>query len=96
MKLTLTLTLLAALLLAPAAPLHAQSPKLNVLFIEIDDLNDWVGVFGGHPQAKTPNMDRLANQAGGTVFMQAYCPGSVCCASRSAMLTGMRPSTTGV
>ena len=39
----------------------AETPaeKLNVLFIEIDDLNDWVGVFGGHPQAKTPNMDRL-------------------------------------
>ena len=90
------LTLFAVLLSASTALLHAQPAKLNVLFIEVDDLNDWVGVFGGHPQAKTPNMDRLANQAGGTVFMQAYCPGSVCCASRSAMLTGLRPSTTGV
>ena len=65
------LTLLAVLLSAPTALLHAQPAKLNVLFIEVDDLNDWVGVFGGHPQAKTPNMDRLANQAGGTVFLQA-------------------------
>ena len=34
--------------------------KPNVLFIAIDDLNDWIGALGGHPQARTPNLDRLA------------------------------------
>ncbi|HJN82678.1 MAG TPA: sulfatase-like hydrolase/transferase, partial [Verrucomicrobiota bacterium] len=45
--------------------------KPNVLFIAIDDLNDWIGVLGGHPQAQTPNLDRLAKRA--TLFTHAYC-----------------------
>jgi arylsulfatase A-like enzyme len=32
----------------------------NVLFLAIDDLNDWIGCLGGHPQVKTPNLDKLA------------------------------------
>jgi arylsulfatase A-like enzyme len=67
----------------------------NVLFIAVDDLNDWVGCFGGHPQAITPNMDKLARN-GGVVFHRAYCPASVCCPSRSALLTGVLPSESGV
>ena len=50
---------LVACLLAIVA--HA-SPKPNVLFIAVDDLNDWIGCLGGHPQALTPNMDRLAKR----------------------------------
>ena len=34
----------------------------NILFIAVDDLNDWVGCLGGHPQAKTPNIDKLARK----------------------------------
>ena len=45
--------------------------KPNVLFIAIDDLNDWIGVMGGHPQALTPNFDRLA--ASGMLFTNAHC-----------------------
>ena len=48
----------------------------NVLFIAIDDLNDWIGCLGGHPQAKTPNLDRLA--ASGTLFTNAHCPAPAC------------------
>ncbi len=44
----------------------------NVLFIAIDDLNDWIGCLGGHPQTVTPNLDRLA--ASGMLFRNAYCP----------------------
>jgi arylsulfatase A-like enzyme len=66
----------------------------NVLFIAIDDLNDWVGVFGGHPQCKTPNIDRLAERA--MVFRNASCPGPVCGPSRSALLSGFMPATTGI
>lgn len=66
----------------------------NVLFIAIDDLNDWTGFLGGHPQTQTPNMDKLASQ--GMVFERAYCSASVCNPSRAALMTGYRPSTTGI
>lgn len=67
----------------------------NVLFISVDDLNDWVSLFGGHPQAKTPNLDRLAGD-GAVVFQNAICPGPVCGPSRSALLSGYMPYRTGV
>jgi arylsulfatase A-like enzyme len=66
----------------------------NVLLISIDDLNDWVGPLGGHPQVKTPNIDRLA--ARGVVFTNAHCQAPMCNPSRTSLLTGLRPSTTGV
>ncbi len=65
----------------------------NVLFLAIDDLNDWVGALGGHPQAKTPNLDRLISQS--VFFQNAHCAAPVCGASRHALLSGLRPSTTG-
>ncbi len=89
----LNLILLTALLLAPL-PLAAAPQQPNVLFIAIDDLNDWVGCLGGHPQAKTPNMDRLA--AHGTLFANAHVQAPLCNPSRSSLLTGLRPSTTGI
>ena len=67
----------------------------NVLFISVDDMNDWVGVFGGHPKAKTPHLDRFAGE-GAMVFQNAHCPGPVCGPSRSALLSGFMPNTTGV
>lgn len=77
--------------LAPAA--GADEPP-DVLFVAIDDLNDWVGVLGGHVQARTPNIDRLA--ARGTLFTNAHCAAPLCNPSRTALLTGRRPSTTGI
>ena len=65
----------------------------NVLFVAIDDLNDWIGALGGHPQAKTPNLDRLISQS--VLFTNAHCAAPVCSASRHALLSGLRPSTTG-
>ncbi|MCP5118617.1 MAG: sulfatase, partial [bacterium] len=56
--------------------------------------NDWVGPLGGHPQVKTPNMDRLA--ARGTVFTNAQCQSPLCNPSRTSLMTGKRPSTTGI
>ncbi|MDA1069733.1 MAG: sulfatase-like hydrolase/transferase, partial [Verrucomicrobia bacterium] len=52
----------------------------NILFIAVDDLNDWVGHLGGHPQAKTPNIDRLAGR--GVSFTKAYCNAPLCNPSR--------------
>ncbi|HUP81819.1 MAG TPA: sulfatase-like hydrolase/transferase, partial [Pirellula sp.] len=70
------------------------SKKPNVLFIAVDDLNDWIGCLGGHPQARTPNMDALA--ARGVNFAKAYCASPVCNPSRSALMSGLRSSTSGV
>lgn len=74
----------------------SKSPKkMNILFVAIDDLNDWVGCMGGHPQAQTPNMDRF-NAEGGMVMHDAHCPSTVCGPSRSAFLTGSHCYKTGV
>ncbi len=66
----------------------------NVLFLVIDDLNDWVGYLDGHPNAKTPNIDRLARR--GTRFNNAHCAAPVCNASRTATLFGVPPAESGV
>ena len=66
----------------------------NVLFISFDDLNDWTGSLSGHPQSITPNMDRLASK--GVLFTNAHCAGTMCCPSRASVITGLRPTTTGV
>ncbi len=71
-----------------------QAAKPNVLFIAIDDLNDWVGCLNGHPQVETPYIDGLAKR--GTVFTNAHCQAPVCNPSRTSVMTGLRPSTTGV
>jgi len=68
--------------------------KPNVLLIMVDDMNDWVGAFGGHSQAITPNMDKLASK--GVMFKNAYCSAPLCNPSRTSMLTGYQPYTTGV
>ena len=77
-----------------ANSLFAQDGKPNVLFIAVDDLNERVGVYGGHSQAKTPHIDRFAQKA--MIFRNASCPGPVCGPSRSALLSGFMPSTTGL
>ena len=66
----------------------------NVLFIAIDDLNDWIGCLGGHPDAKTPNLDRLASR--GVLFTNAHCSAPACNPSRASLMTGILPSTSGV
>lgn len=83
----------AALSLLTVIGSAAEKPP-NVLFIAIDDLNDWVGHLGGNAQAKTPNIDKLA--ARGVTFQLAHCAAPVCNPSRTALMSGLRPSTTGV
>ncbi|SVB80481.1 uncharacterized protein METZ01_LOCUS233335, partial [marine metagenome] len=73
--------------------LHAAK-KPNVLFIAIDDQNDWIGYLGGHPMAKTPHIDKLA--ARGTAFTNAHCQAPLCNPSRTSLMTGLRPSSTGI
>lgn len=65
----------------------------NVLFIAVDDLNHWVTHLKRNPQAKTPNIDRLAQM--GMTFSRAYCAAPACEPSRAALMSGKRPWTTG-
>ncbi|MCB9874514.1 MAG: sulfatase [Planctomycetaceae bacterium] len=68
--------------------------KPHVLFIAVDDLNDWVGCMNGHPQALTPNIDRLASR--GVLFTNAHCAAPACNPSRAAVFSGRMPNVTGV
>ena len=68
--------------------------KPNVLFISMDDLNDWSGYLGGHPDARTPNLDRLAKKS--VSFTRAYCSAPCCNPSRVSLMTGILPSSSGV
>ena len=80
-------------LLCPSATTAGQE-RLNVLFIAVDDLNHWVGHLGRNPQARTPNLDRLASM--GMTFTNAHCAAPVCNPSRTALLSGLRPGSSGI
>jgi choline-sulfatase len=83
-----------ALLAGIANSATAANRKPNVLFIAIDDQNDWIGHLGGHPLVKTPNLDRLA--ARGTTFLNAHVQSPLCNPSRTSLMLGLRPTTTGI
>jgi len=71
----------------------AQQPRMNVLFIAVDDLRPQLGCYGD-PTVKSPCIDRLARN--GLVFNRAYCQQAVCSPSRTSLLTGLRPDTTRI
>ncbi len=81
--------------IVPNASAASSDPsRPNILFIAIDDMNDWTGFLGGHPQAKTPNIDQLARK--GVNFTQAYCSAPGCSPSRNALLFGQEPFHSGL
>ncbi len=82
-----------AILFALIPFLSFSQERPNILFIAIDDLNDWVGVLGGHPNTKTPNIDALANS--GMFFTNAHCQAPICGPSRASVLSGLYPTTSG-
>ena len=71
-----------------------ETTRPNVLFIAMDDLNDWIGCMGGHPQTITPNLDRLAKSS--VLFTNAHCPAPACNPSRTAIMTGRSPHRSGL
>lgn len=85
---------LATASLFPASAAEPTSRRPNVLFIAMDDLNDWIGCLGGHPQTKTPHLDRLA--ASGLLFTNAHCPAPACNPSRTAIFSGRSPHRSGL
>lgn len=87
-------TTVASLEVRLVADLLPNAEQLNVLFVIVDDLSDWVGCLGGNPQARTPNIDRLASR--GLLFREAHAAATICNPSRVAILTGVRPSSSGV
>ena len=88
----LTAASFSGLATATAATSARRPP--NLLFIALDDLNDWVGCLGGHPQVKTPHIDRLAKR--GMVFTRAYTAAPICGPSRAAVFSGREPYNTGL
>lgn len=88
LRFALLLSFLGAGFLAVAAD------RPNIVMIAIDDLNDWVEPLGGHPQVKTPAMKRLAER--GLTFTNAHCQAPLCNPSRTSLMTGRRPTSTGV
>lgn len=88
---------IAALTMASCQPLtfRTQKQRPNILFIAIDDMNDWVGPLANHlPKAKTPHMDRMASE--GVMFTNAHCASPVCHPSRLSVMTGVHPARSKV
>ena len=87
-------SLLLALLLNPfTGPPACVASQPNVILIICDDLNDYVEGYGGHPQTRTPNMQRLAST--GVSFKQAHCNIPICGPSRASLFTGIYPHHSG-
>ncbi|MFV9551384.1 sulfatase [Algibacter sp. PT7-4] len=68
--------------------------KPNILFIAVDDLNNWISPIDNFSNVKTPNFDRLAKM--GVTFTNAHVQAPLCGPSRASIMTGLRPSTTGI
>jgi arylsulfatase A-like enzyme len=87
---------LACLFVAPVmSTADAEAQRTNVLFLAVDDMKDWVNCLRGYEgTVHTPNIDRLAGR--GVLFTNAHCPSPKCAPSRAAIMTGLRPSTTGL
>ncbi|HIC56401.1 MAG TPA: hypothetical protein EYO94_03305, partial [Acidobacteria bacterium] len=78
-----------------SVPGLSVADRPNVLFLAVDDMKDWVNCLGGYEgTVHTPNIDRLAKR--GILFTNAHCPSPKCAPSRAAIMTGLRPSSTGL
>jgi len=93
-KNTLSLTLFGIIALAALTPLAAAQSEPNVVLIVLDDMNDWTGSLGGHPQAQTPRIDALA--AEGTLFSNAHAAAPICNPARASFMTGITPARSGI
>lgn len=81
-------------ILALGSTANGKNAKPNILFIAVDDLNDYISPLDNHPGVKTPNFDRLAQRS--VKFANAHCAAPACHASRVAVMTGVHPVTSGI
>ena len=88
-RMLLTLFFMVQMLAIPLPVFAQATERPNVVLIVVDDLNDYTGFLGGHPQVKTPNLDALASE--GVVFTNAHTNAPICAPSRASMLTGIYP-----
>ncbi|MCR9245405.1 MAG: sulfatase-like hydrolase/transferase [bacterium] len=88
----LWLVVAAALPPIPAQDQVSPPRPPNVLWIYVEDMNDWLGCYGDETVA-TPHLDALA--ARGTRFTRCYMPAGVCSPTRSAVITGCYQTTIG-
>ncbi len=84
----------AALCLPSFQCQRTQKKPTNVLFISMDDLNDWIEPLGGHPQARTPHLSRFAGES--VNFTKTFCSSPMCNPSRTSLMTGLAPYTSGM
>lgn len=86
--------LVGVAMLSALSSCSQKKQQPNIVMIVVDDLNDWIGPFGGNPQVITPNLDKFAEKS--MVFRNTSCAATVCGPSRSALLSGFMPGTTGL
>ena len=95
MKKSVVLLIIGSIFCSVLASFAAgTNSKPNVLLIIADDLDDWIGPMQGHPQVKTPNLDKLATR--GVTFRNAQAAAPLCNPSRASFMSGKRPCTTGI
>jgi arylsulfatase A-like enzyme len=93
-KLCFSLATCLLVLIHATAGIAGTDARPNVLFIAIDDLNDWIQLLDAKSPIATPNLQRLADR--GVVFTRAYCSSPACNPSRVSIMTGKMPSSTGI
>ncbi|MGV3724455.1 MAG: sulfatase [Actinomycetota bacterium] len=70
-----------------AAGVPSQAKQPNIVMIISDD-HAWTDYgFMGHPQIRTPRLDRLASQS--LTFTRGYVPSSLCCPSLASIISGL-------
>src|SRR5579872_5750356 len=72
----------------------APTKGYNVLFLMSDDCRVELGCYNSMFHCQTPNLDALAKS--GVRFDRNYCQFPLCNPSRSSLMTGRHPTTTGV
>ena len=82
-------TLLTVLCMGQTQVDAVPKSRPNVLFIAIDDLNDYISPLDNHPGVRTPHFDRLAKRS--VNFANAHCAAPACHPSRVAVMTGVHP-----
>jgi hypothetical protein len=75
---------------------RSHPSKPNILFVAIDDFNDWgpTQLDGAPFEVDTPNFDALADR--GILFTNAHCNAPSCNPSRTSIMSGLHPASTGV